>query len=185
MAGIDRVIGLGLDGNEEVLGRTSHKFVEAFERAAELGLGRSAHCGESSGAWGVWDGLNYLNLDRVDHGVRAIEDPKFVEHLAENGVALTICPTSNVIVGLHKSVADGPIDALYKAGVPVTVNSDDPQAMQLSINDDLMNVSRAFGWTIDDVMRVQENAIDAAYCDAETKAALLQNQHAYAKAAEY
>ena len=185
MADIDRVVGLGLDGNEEVLGRTSHKFVDVFERAAELGLGRSAHCGESSGAWGVWDGLDLLKLDRVDHGVRAIEDPKLVARLAKDGIPLTICPTSNVIVGLHDSVADGPIDALYRAGVAVTVNSDDPQCMQVSINDDLVRVSDAFGWTIDDILTVQNNAIEGAYCNPEVKAELRQNQLAYAKSAGF
>ena len=181
MAGVDRVVGLGLDGNEEILGRTSHKFVDVFARAAELGLGRSAHCGESSGAWGVWDGLDLLKLDRIDHGVRAIEDPVLVKRLAEDRIPLTICPTSNVIVGLHNSVADGPVDALFRAGVAVTVNSDDPQSMQVSINDDLMRVSEAFDWSVDDVLAVQENAIEGAYCDAGVKAELRQNQRTYAK----
>lgn len=181
MAGVDRVVGLGLDGNEEVLGRTSHKFVDVFARAAELGLGRSAHCGESSGAWGVWDGINLLNLDRIDHGVRAIEDPALVQRLAEDRIPLTICPTSNVIVGLHDSVADGPVDKFYKAGVAVTVNSDDPQSMQVSINDDLVRVSEAFDWSIEDVLAVQENAIEGAYCDADAKAELRRKQQAYAE----
>ena len=81
-SGPARVVGLGLDGNEELLGRTSPKFTEVYARAAELGLGRTAHAGESSGPDGVWDALDHLHLDRVDHGVRSIEDPRLVEHLA-------------------------------------------------------------------------------------------------------
>ena len=180
MVAVDRVVGLGLDGNEEVLGRTSEKFVEVFERAAALGLGRSAHCGESAGPGSVRDGLEFLRLDRVDHGVRAIEDPELVARLAEEKVPLTICPTSNVIIGLHKSISDGPIDAMYKAGVPVTVNSDDPISMNVSINDEFMKLSEAFNWTTDDVLRIQDHAIDAAYCDSEKKAHLRQRQRKFA-----
>ena len=181
MVSVERVVGLGLDGNEELLGRTSHKFVEVFERAADLGMGRSAHCGESSGPWGVWDGLDLLHVDRIDHGVRAIEDPALVERLAAEKVPLTICPTSNAILGLHKSISDGPIDAFYKAGVPVTVNSDDPKSMKVSINDEFMKLSEAFDWTIDDILKVQGNAIDAAYCDSGTKANLRKKQREHAK----
>ena len=180
MVGIDRVVGLGLDGIEEMLGRTSEKFTKVFERASDLGMGRSAHCGESSGPRGVWDGLNFLDLDRIDHGVRAIEDPELVEHLAKKRVPLTICPTSNVITGLHDSIADGPIDALYRAGVPVTVNSDDPIAMNVSINDEFGNMAEAFDWTTGDILTVQDHAIEAAYCDAGKKAMLRKLQRDYA-----
>ena len=179
----NRVVGVGLDGNEELLGRTSQKFVEVFERAASLGLGRSAHCGESSGPWGVWDALDLLQIDRVDHGVRAIEDPELVERLAEGKVPLTICPTSNMLLGLHNSIADGPIDAFYRAGVPVTVNSDDHLAMKVSINDEFMKLSEAFSWTADDILKVQDYAIGAAYCNAETKTKLRQMQRDYAELA--
>lgn len=165
----DRVVGVGLDGNEKVLGRTSPKFEKAFARAHELGLGRSAHCGESSGPEGVWDGLNYLHLDRVDHGVRSSEDPDLVRHLADNQIPLTICPTSNAIVGFYETMEDGPIDMLYKAGVPVTVNSDDPLAMNLSINGEFEAVCRAYDWTMSDVFTVSRHAIDAAFCNDSDK----------------
>lgn len=175
----NRVVGLGLDGNEANLGPTSHKFVKAYERAAEIGLGRTAHCGESSGPEGVWEGLNYLNLDRVDHGVRAIEDAELVRHLVEKQMPLTVCPTSNVITGLHKSIADGPIDALYRAGVPVTVNSDDPRSMKVTVNDDLMNMATVFGWNRGDLAKVTRNAISAAFCSAHEKVALNRRLDAY------
>jgi adenosine deaminase len=167
-----RVVGLGLDGNEAVLGRTSPKFEAAFARAGELGLGRTAHAGESSGPEGVIDALDCLGLDRVDHGVRAIEDPALLERLAAEGVTLNVCPTSNVITGLYPSVAEHPVGALIAAGVPVTVNSDDPMSMELSLNSELADTAGAFGWGMDELVGVTRTAIDAAFCDAARKDAL-------------
>ena len=80
-----RVVGLGLDGNEALLGRTTPKFEDAYARAGELGLGRTVHAGESSGPEGVHDVLEYLHVDRIDHGVRAIEDPDLTARLADEG----------------------------------------------------------------------------------------------------
>jgi adenosine deaminase len=163
----NRVVGIGLDGNEEVLGRTSAKFETVYERAAETGLGRTAHCGESAGPESVWDGLRYLHLDRIDHGVRAIEDPALVERLAEDQITLTVCPTSNVITGLYESTADGPLGRFIEAGIPVTVNSDDPQSMQVSIVDEFERVGADLDWTLADAVTVTRNAINAAFCDEE------------------
>jgi adenosine deaminase len=164
-----RVVGLGLDGNEAVLGRTSPKFTEAFARAGELGLGRTAHTGESSGPEGVRDALDCLGLDRIDHGVRAIEDPALVERLAAERVTLNVCPSSNVVVGLYPSVAAHPLDRLADAGVPVTVNSDDPMAMELSLNSELAAVSDTFGWDMRRLVDATRTAIDASFCDATRK----------------
>jgi adenosine deaminase len=160
-----RVVGLGLDGNEQITGRTCPKFEAAYDRAAEIGLGRTVHSGESSGPEGVWDALKYLRVDRIDHGVRAIEDAALVERLAADQVTLNICPTSNVITGLYENTAENPIGKFIEAGVPVTVNSDDPQAMNVSIIDEIMRVGADLDWTLTDAVGVMRNAIDAAFCD--------------------
>ncbi|MCY3786484.1 MAG: adenosine deaminase [bacterium] len=174
-SGPSRVVGLGLDGNEELLGRTSPKFTEVYARAAELGLGRTAHSGESSGPDGVWDALEHLHLDRVDHGVRSIEDPRLVEHLAANGVTLNVTPTSNVITGLYPDVDHHPVGPLMAAGVPVTINSDDPKAMNVTLSGEFEKVSRSLGWGLGEVAAATRRAIDAAFCDQE-KAASLHRQ---------
>ena len=110
------MVGLGLDGNEALLGRTSPKFSEVYARAGDLGFGRTAHAGESSGPEGVWDALEYLHLDRVDHGVRSIEDPALLEHLAAGEITLNVTPTSNVITGLYPDVDHHPVGPLIEAG---------------------------------------------------------------------
>ncbi len=171
-SGPSRVVGLGLDGNEELLGRTSPKFTEVYARAAELGLGRTAHSGESSGPDGVWDALEHLHLDRVDHGVRSIEDPRLVEHLAANGVTLNVTPTSNVITGLYPDVDHHPVGPLIEAGVPVTINSDDPKAMNVTLSGEFEKVSHSLGWGLDDVAAATQRAIDAAFCEPDDAASL-------------
>lgn len=170
-----RVVGLGLDGNEELLGRTCQKFAEVFKKARELGLGTSCHTGESSGPEGVWDAVEFLKIDRIDHGVRAVHDPELVACLARAQVPMTICPTSNIIVGLYNSISDCPIGQFIEAGIPVTVNSDDPCAMQLSLSGELLKVGESLDWTMDDVATVTRNAINAAYCDQD-KAQQLHRQ---------
>ncbi|MYJ14505.1 MAG: adenosine deaminase [Acidimicrobiia bacterium] len=171
-SGPSRVVGLGLDGNEALLGRTSPNFAAAYARAAELGLGRTAHAGESSGPDGVWDALEHLHLDRVDHGVRSIEDPALVEHLAANGVTLNVTPTSNVITGLYPDVDHHPVGPLIEAGVPVTINSDDPKAMNVTLSGEFEKVSRSLDWRIADVEAATRRAVAAAFCDEDRSAAL-------------
>ena len=167
-----RVVGVGLDGNEAVLGRTTAKFQEAYRRAGELGLGRTVHAGESSGPEGVRDALDFLGIDRIDHGVRAIEDAALVRELAERRMPLNVCCSSNIITGLYKDLADHPIGRLMEAGVPVTVNSDDPVAMSVSLTGELDAVSRACGWGLGDLADAARRAADAAFCGDDDRRAL-------------
>ncbi|HLY54459.1 MAG TPA: adenosine deaminase, partial [Stellaceae bacterium] len=143
----DRVVALSVDGNEAATGRTGVRFAEAFRRAAVGGLARTVHAGESSGPEGVRDAVDLLGADRIDHGVRAIEDPALVERLAEAGVPLGICPTSNVVLGLYPDIAAHPIDRLRQAGVRVSVNTDDPALLGIGLVDEYRRCAEAFGWT--------------------------------------
>lgn len=167
-----RVVGLGLDGNEAVLGRTTPKFEAVYARAGELGLGRTVHAGESAGPESVRDALDYLNVDRIDHGVRVIEDPALVARLADSGVTLNITPTSNVIVGLYPDLRSHPIGRLIDAGVRVTINSDDPQAMSLTLSGEFEAVAEIYGWGLDEVVRATRRAVDATFCDDDDRTAL-------------
>lgn len=183
-SGPRRVVGLGLDGNEALLGRTSPKFTEVYARAAELGLGRTAHSGESSGPDGVWDALEHLHLDRVDHGVRSIEDPTLVEHLAANGITLNVTPTSNVITGLYPDIDHHAVGPLIEAGVPVTINSDDPKAMNVTLSGEFAEVSRSLSWSLGDVEAATRRAVDAAFCDRDQAANLHRRIDAHVESLE-
>jgi adenosine deaminase len=160
-----RVIGLGLDGDEEATGLNSAQFVRAYRQAGELGLGLTAHAGESSGPDGVRDVIDLLGVQRVDHGARAIEDPALVERLAEQRMTLNMCPSSNVKLGIFPTLAEHPVGAMLAAGVPITINSDDCLAVGITLPGELADVGASLGWTIDDIRAAQRRAIDALFCD--------------------
>src|SRR6185369_4831510 len=109
-----RVVALSIDGNEAAAGRTGPRFAQAFKRAGAAGLRRTVHAGESSGPEGVRDAIELLGADRIDHGVRAIEDPEVIQLLVDRQIPLGVCPVSNVTLGLYRSIGEHPIDRLRK-----------------------------------------------------------------------
>jgi adenosine deaminase len=167
-----RVIALSVDGNEAAAGRTGPRFAEAFRRAGSAGLLRTVHAGESSGPDGVRDAVELLGADRIDHGVRAIEDDHVVALLAERGIPLGICPTSNLTLKVYPSIETHPIDRLRKAGVRVSVNTDDPSLLATNLPAEYELVSTAFGWTDEIVRDVARTSIDASFANADVKARL-------------
>lgn len=160
-----RVVALSIDGNEAAAGRTGPRFAEAFRRAASAGLGRTVHAGESSGPEGVRDALESLGADRIDHGVRAIEDAELVKILAERQIPLGVCPVSNITLGLYKSMVEHPIDALRKAGVAVSINTDDPALLSTTLEDSYKECALTFGWDKETVRSLAATSIDASYAD--------------------
>ncbi|MCU0261599.1 MAG: adenosine deaminase [Ilumatobacteraceae bacterium] len=170
-----RVVALSIDGNERMAGRVSSRFADAFQRAGAAGLKRTVHAGESSGPEGVRDAIDLLGADRIDHGVRAIEEPELVRELADRGIPLDICPRSNVTLGIVPSFEEHPIDALRTAGVPVSVNTDDPAFLGNSLHGDYAEVTAAFGWSDDVVRSVARTSIEASFADDDTKAAILED----------
>jgi aminodeoxyfutalosine deaminase len=118
------VVALGLGGPEA--GHPPEPFAPLFERGRAAGLHSAPHAGEHAGPASVWGALNSLAAERIAHGVRAIEDPALVAELARRGVALDVCPTSNIRLSVFTSLAEHPLPRLHAAGVPITVNTDDP-----------------------------------------------------------
>lgn len=170
-----RVAALSIDGNEAAAGRTGPRFADAFRRAGAAGLRRTVHAGESSGPEGVRDAIELLGADRIDHGVRAIEDERVVALLAERGIPLGICPTSNLTLNVYPSMDAHPIERLRKAGVRVSVNTDDPSLLATNLPSEYELARSTFGWTDAIVREVARTSIDASFADADTKA-LLKSQ---------
>ena len=167
-----RLAGLSVDGNEALSGRTGERFRPAFLAAKAAGFGCTVHAGESSGPEGVRDALDLLKADRLDHGVRAAEDPNLVERLARERVPLNICLTSNLTL-LYRRPEDHPLRRLLDAGAAVTLNRDDPTFLGgLTLTEELRRAAEFASMTRQELIRCQENAVDAAFCGAETKAAL-------------
>ena len=109
------------------------------------------HAGESSGPEGVRDAVELLGADRIDHGVRAIEDLDLVGLLADRRIPLGICPTSNLRLGVHATIEDHPIDRLRRAGVVVSINTDDPVLLGASLEGEYALCRKAFGWSDEDL----------------------------------
>jgi adenosine deaminase len=164
------VVAVGLGGSE---GRyPPGLFAEVYAEAGRRGFHRTAHAGEVAGPASVQEALDRLDIERVDHGIRAIEDPALVARLARDGVPLAVCPTSNVRTGAVQSLAEHPLRRLYDAGVRVTVNSDDPTFFGASVLDEYVLCRTAFGFTPRELGILAAHAASAAFLDAAPRAQL-------------
>jgi adenosine deaminase len=167
-----RVVGLSIDGNE-ANGSHNERFAPAFARAAAAGLRRCAHAGESGGPGGVREAVEMLGAERIDHGIRCIEDPSLVVELAERGVPLDICPTSNVVLGVVDGLASHPVDALRRAGVPVSLNTDDPLLYGIELAGEYERTAAAFGWGRAELGQVARTSIASCFSDPDKRAEML------------
>lgn len=170
-AGIPRIVGLSIDGNEAAARRTGPRFAAAYDRAGDLGLGRTAHAGESSGADGVRDAIEMLGVSRIDHGVRCVEDREVLTMVLDRAITLNVCLTSNCTL-LYDSVDDHPIKDLATAGVRYTINTDDPETLGISLCGEIAFAAELLEWDFGDLVAAQHRAIDATFCSAPDKTAL-------------
>ena len=168
-----RVVALSIDGNEAAAGRTGPRFADAFRKAADGGLHRTVHAGESSGPEGVGDALEFLLAERIDHGVRAVEDAELVKILAERRIPLNICPGSNVQLGLYPDRASHPLESLRKSGVRVTINTDDPALMQSTLVAEYLETAQTYGWDASIVRDVARTSIETSFCSDDLRVRLL------------
>ncbi|WP_424831078.1 adenosine deaminase [Ruegeria sp.] len=164
----DWITGFGMGGNEAV--GAQGDFQWAFDCAREAGLRLTTHAGEFGGPESVRDAIRDLGVERVGHGVRAIEDPDLVNELVDRGITLEVCPGSNVVLGLFPGFDAHPIAKLRDAGVKVTVSTDDPPFFHTTMRREYEMLSKAFGWQAEDFAALNETALNAAFCDEDTRA---------------
>ncbi len=139
------LLGVTLGGAEHLF--PNRHFSRAYEIAREAGLRTTVHAGEAAGPESVWQAVRTLRVERIGHGVRAIEDPSLVRHLAERGIPLEICPTSNVRTGVYRSLAEHPARGLFEAGVQMSINTDDPTFFSTSLAEELAGLRKlGFSW---------------------------------------
>jgi len=174
-----RVVGLSIDGNEAVDSLSGSRFAEAFGLAADKGLHRAVHAGESSGPEGIRDALEFLQPQRIDHGVRSVEGPSLVRELADRQVYLDVCPTSNVLLGVAESYADHPVELLRQAGVPFSLNTDDPILFGTDVCREYCICASTFGWGTADLAASARHSIESAFCDVDLRRTLLAELDAY------
>jgi adenosine deaminase len=163
----DWIVGFGIAGDEKVL--TPADFRWSFDCAREAGLRLTAHAGEWGGPESVRAAVNDLGVERIGHGVRAIEDLALVDELAERGIVLEVCPGSNIALGLYPDLRRHPIGQLYDRGVKVTVSTDDPPFFHTTMAREFDMLHRAYDWDDGVFATLNRTALDAAFCDADTK----------------
>jgi adenosine deaminase len=163
----DSFIGVGLDSTE--LGHPPVLFTEVYKMAAAEGLRLVAHAGEEGGPDYVRGALDQLRVERVDHGVRSMEDPELVARLRAEQVALTVCPLSNVALRVVPSLGEHPLPRMLDAGLLATVNSDDPAYFGGYVDDNLAAVRREFGFDDEQLARLARNSFDACFAPEADK----------------
>jgi adenosine deaminase len=165
-----RVAALDIAGDEA--GYPIDPHIAAFRYAIDHGLHRTAHAGEARGADSVWETLREFQPSRIGHGVRSIEDPKLVEHLKRERIHLEVCPTSNLQTGISREYTEHAVDELYRAGVPLSINTDTRTITNITLTEEYRNLEEHFGWTDEDLTACNQAAIDAAFIDEPVKTAL-------------
>jgi adenosine deaminase len=173
---LDGVVAVGLDSSEK--GRPPGLFEEAYSLARALGLRTVAHAGEEGPAAYVTAALDVLGVERIDHGVRSLEDPELVDRLRREQVPLTVCPLSNVALQVVPTIEAHPLPLLLEAGVLVTVNSDDPAYFGGYVADNYRALGEGLGLDEHALVGLARNSIVASFLDAARKRDLLADLEA-------
>ena len=174
---LDQIAGVGLDSSEQ--GHPPSKFARVFAAAAAKGLKVVAHAGEEGPPAYVWEALDILKIDRIDHGNRALEDKALVERIVADGLTLTVCPLSNHKLCVVSDLALHPIKAMLDVGLKATINSDDPAYFGGYVNDNFSAVTKAVGLTRDEIVTLAKNSFTGSFLTPEEIAAHLAEIDAY------
>lgn len=167
-----RIHGVGLDSSEK--GHPPSKFARLFARCRELGLHVVAHAGEEGPPAYIVEALDILGAERIDHGVRAAEDPVLLERLARDQVALTVCPLSNVKLCVFGQLAEHNLGRLLDAGLKVTINSDDPAYFGGYIAQNYVDTAQALGLTRGQLKHIARNSLEASFVPEGLRAPWLE-----------
>jgi aminodeoxyfutalosine deaminase len=160
------VVAFGIGGSEER--GPAEWFGDAFAFAKSAGLRLTAHAGESMGPESVWAALG-LGAERIGHGIAAARDPELMRHLRERDIPLEICITSNLVTGVVARVEDHPVRRLYDAGVPITLNTDDPAMFGCTLTGEYRLAAKQFGFSEDELRGIAENGFRYAFCGEPVK----------------
>lgn len=165
------VSGFGLGGDEAQY--PPKLFKRAYEIAADAGLECTVHAGEFASAAGMMEAMDNLPIKRIGHGVNAIHSKETMARLKDKNIALELCPTSNIFLGLFNNMQEHPFPQFYDYGIKVSINSDDPPFMSTTLAQEYQKVQNAYGYTNETMNVITAMAIDAAFVDQNTKNELL------------
>ena len=173
----DALVGFGLGGPE--IGVPRAQFREHFDAARAAGLRSVPHAGETTGPETVWESVRLLGAERIGHGVSAAEDPELLAHLADTGVVLEVCPTSNIATRAVDRIEDHPLRAFVEAGVTVTINSDDPPMFSTTLNNDYEVAAGLLDLDERGVADLALAAVESSFAPADVKARVASEIGAY------
>jgi adenosine deaminase len=168
----DWIVAVGLDSSE--VGYPPERFHAVFDRAIEEGFLTVAHAGEEGPPEYIWQALDLLKVSRIDHGVRCMEDPRLVRRLATEQVPLTVCPLSNVKLGVFRSLAEHNLKKLLELGLCVTVNSDDPAYLGGYVAENFQAAQAELNLSRDDIHRLARNSFQASFLSPGEKRGFIQ-----------
>ena len=168
---LNDIVGVGLDSAE--VGNPPSKFSRAFSMAKDLGLMRVAHAGEEGPPEYVWEAIEVLDVHRIDHGVRSVEDDSLMHFLADRRIPLTMCPLSNLKLKVVNDLRDYPLREFLDRGIIATVNSDDPAYFGGYLNENFLAVQRALNLGPEDICTLASNSILASFIPGDRKRELL------------
>ena len=155
------IMGVGLDSSE--LGHPPSKFERVFKAAKEQGYKLVAHAGEEGPVEYIYEALDLLRVDRIDHGNRCMDDPKLVARIVEEKIALTVCPLSNLKLCVVDDMGDHPMKRMLEANLIATINSDDPSYFGGYMNDNYLSTAKALDLSIDDLIQLARNGFIGSF----------------------
>ncbi len=165
-----KIVGIGIGGSEQDFPPEPYR--EVYRTARRLGLRTTAHAGEAAGPVSIWGAIEALEVDRIGHGTRAVEDPALVRYLQEHRIPIEMCPISNYRTGVVASIGEHPIRKLFDEGLLVSVNTDDPKMFDTSLLAEYMALCRELRFTLDEIRMLARNAIDSTWADTATRTRL-------------
>nr|WP_200956316.1 adenosine deaminase [Nocardioides sp. Soil777] len=174
----DALVGFGLGGPE--IGVPRPQFQPHFAAARAAGLRSVPHAGETTGPETVWDAVRLLGAERIGHGTSSAADPALLEHLAAEGIVLEVCPTSNIATRAVATMDEHPLRTFVEAGVPVTINSDDPPMFGTTLNGEYAVAADLLGLDEEGVADLARSAVRASFAPADVQARILGEIDAYA-----
>ena len=173
----DTMVAVGLDSAEQ--GNPPSKFEEVFNKARAEGFLSVAHAGEEGPPEYIWEAINLLEVSRIDHGVRSMEDPELLNYLADKQIPLTVCPLSNIELNVFDSMTEHNLKQLLDEGICVTLNSDDPAYFGGYVAENYQAAQSALNLTEQELYQIAKNSFQASFLPPETKLKLIAELEDY------
>jgi len=168
----DKIELLGLDSSE--VGNPPEKFKDVYKKALDDGLILTAHAGEEGPSAYVWEALDVLKVNRIDHGNRSLEDELLAKRIVDEQIALTVCPLSNLKLKVVDDLKNHPLKIMLDKGIKATLNSDDPAYFGGYINQNFIQTAEALNLSKDDIYKLVKNSIEASFADDERKSMMMK-----------